>query len=122
MCSTAIKVLKPVHVYIYIFSATSISIIYKINLNNNEEEKKVEPQGQALAKRTCRGGQNEQTNKIFIGKERRAMQAGSGGHIGRVEKQLGLNLQVGGGRLKLYRDLGLLMSNGFHLKHAWCKV
>ena len=50
------------------------------------------------------------------------MQAGSGGHIGRVEKQLGLNLQVGGGRLKLYRDVGLLMSNGFHLKHAWCKV
>ena len=50
------------------------------------------------------------------------MQAGSGGHIGRVEKQLGLNLQVGGGRLKLYRDLGLLMSNGFHLKPAWCKV
>ena len=50
------------------------------------------------------------------------MQAESGGHIGRVEKQLGLNLQVSGGRLKLYRDLGLLMSNGFHLKHAWCKV
>ena len=50
------------------------------------------------------------------------MQAGSGDHIGRVEKQLGLNLQVGGGRLKLYRDLGLLMSNGFHLKPAWCKV
>ena len=50
------------------------------------------------------------------------MQAGSGGHIERVEKQLGLNLQVGGGRLKLYKDIGLLMSNGFHLKHAWCKV
>ena len=50
------------------------------------------------------------------------MQAGSGGHIGRVEKQSGLNLQAGGGRLQLYRDLGLLMSNGFHLKHAWCKV
>ena len=50
------------------------------------------------------------------------MQAGSGGHSGRIEKQLGLNLQEGGGRLKLYRDLGLLMSNGFHLKHAWCKV
>ena len=28
------------------------------------------------------------------------MQAGSGGHNGRVEKQIGLNLQVGGGRLK----------------------
>ena len=43
------------------------------------------------------------------------MQAGSGDNIGRVEKQLGLNLQVGGGILKLYRDIGLLMSNGFYL-------
>ena len=40
------------------------------------------------------------------------MQAGSGGNIGRVEKRLGLNLYVGGGRLKLYRDICLLMSNG----------
>ena len=64
----------------------------------------------------------ETNNKNVISKERRAMQAGSGGHIGRVEKQLGLNLQEGGGRLKPYRDLGLLMSNGLHLKHAWCKV
>ena len=63
----------------------------------------MEPQGQALAKRTYRGGRNEQ-KKSVIGKESRAMQAGSGGHIGRVEKQLGLNLQAGGGRLKLYRD------------------
>ena len=47
------------------------------------------------------------------------MQAGSGGHIGRVEKQLGLNLQVGGGRLKLYRDVGLLMSN-FHVIEMYC--
>ena len=61
---------------------------------NKTEEKKeeVEPQGQALAKRTCRGGQNEQAEKNVIEKEKRAMQAESGGHIGRVEKQLGLNL------------------------------
>ena len=31
------------------------------------------------------------------------MQAGSRGHIGRVEKQLGLNLQAGGGRLNIGR-------------------
>ena len=24
--------------------------------------------------------------------------------------------------MKLYRDIGLLISNGVHLKHAWCKV
>ena len=33
------------------------------------------------------------------------MQAGSEGHIGRVEKQLGLNLQGGGGMLKLYWEI-----------------
>ena len=41
------------------------------------------------------------------------MQAGSGGHIGRVKKRLGLDFEVGGGRLKLYRDVGLLMSMDF---------
>ena len=40
-----------------------------------KKREEAEPQGQALAKRTCRGGQNEQTKKDFIGKERRAMQA-----------------------------------------------
>ena len=83
-------------------------------------KEEAEPQGQALVKRTCRGGETNKKN--VISKERRAMQAGSGGHSGRIEKQLGLNLQEGGGRVKLYRDIGLLMSNGFHLKHAWCKV
>ena len=43
------------------------------------------------------------------------MQAGSGGHIGRVEKQLGLNLQVSGGRLRLYRDLG----SGHKVSPGW---
>ena len=90
------------------------SIFTKVNKKKKKEE--AEPQGQALAKRTCRGGQNEQAKKNVIEKEKRAMQAGSGGHIGRVEKQLGLNLQVSGGRLRLYRDLGLLMSNGFNEK------
>ena len=47
------------------------------------------------------------------------MQASSGGHIGRVEKQLELNLQSAGARLKLYRDISLLMSNAFQLKHVW---
>ena len=50
------------------------------------------------------------------------MQAGSGGHIGRSEKQLGFNLQASGERLKLYGDIGLSMSNAYHLKHVWCKV
>ena len=57
-----------------------------------KKTEEAEPQGQALAKRTCRGGQNEQAEKNVIKKEKRAMQAESGGHIGRVEKQLGLNL------------------------------
>ena len=56
-----------------------------------KKREEAEPQGQALAKRTCRGGRNEQTKNV-ISKERRAMQAGSGGNIGRVEKRLGLNL------------------------------
>ena len=48
------------------------------------------------------------------------MQAVSGSQIGRFEKQFkGLNLQVGGGRLKLHRDISLLMSNAFQLKHVW---
>ena len=36
------------------------------------------------------------------------MQAGSGGHSRRIEKQLGLNLQECGGRVKLHRDIDLL--------------
>ena len=90
-----------------------------IKISKKREE--AEPQGQALAKRTCRGGETNKQKNV-ISKERRAMQAGSGGNIDRVEKQLGLNLQVGGGRLKLYRDIGLLMSNVFHLKHVSCRA
>ena len=75
------------------------SIFTKVIKNKKREQ--AEPQGQALAKRTCRGeGETNKQKQFVIVKGRRAMQAGSGGHIGRVEKQLRRNLQVGGGRLK----------------------
>ena len=61
-----------------------------------EKKEEVEPKGQALAKRTCRGA--KRTNRNVSGRDRCTLQARSGGHIGRVEKQLGLNFQVGGGR------------------------
>ena len=37
-----------------------------------KKREEAEPQGQALAKRTCRGGQNEQTKKMSL--ERRGAQ------------------------------------------------
>ena len=42
-----------------------------------KKREEAEPQGQALAKRTCRGGVGETNKQInnVIGKERRAMQA-----------------------------------------------
>ena len=49
------------------------------------------------------------------------MQAGSGGHSGRIEKQLGLNLQEGGGERRAIQG-HRSAENGLHLKHAWCKV
>ena len=41
------------------------SIFTKVNKNIKKREE-AEPQGQALAKRTCRGGQNEQTKKMSL--------------------------------------------------------
>ena len=97
-----LKVVVVVVVVVCIFRYFHLYLQKSIKKKKTEE---AEPQGQALAKRTCRGGQNEQAEKNVIKKEKRAMQAGSEGHIGRVEKQLGLNLQGGGGMLKLYWEI-----------------
>ena len=74
-------------VVVYIFRYFRLYLQKSIKKIKKREE--AEPQGQALAKRTCRGGETNKQKNV-ISKERRAMQAGSGGNIDRVEKQLGL--------------------------------
>ena len=96
--------LVAVVVVLYIFRHFNHYIFTEFD---NEEERSSGTTGTGVRQKDLQRRAKEQTKKNVIGKKRRAMRAGSGGHNGRVEKQLGLNLQVGGGRLKLCRDIGL---------------
>ena len=44
------------------------------SIKKKKKREEAEPQGQALAKMTCRGGRNEQTNKQKMSLERRGAQ------------------------------------------------
>ena len=51
-------------VVVYIFRYFHLYLQKSIKKIKKREE--AEPQGQALAKRTCRGGRNEQTKKMLL--------------------------------------------------------
>ena len=87
------------------------------SIKKNEEEGRSGTTGTGVSQKDLQRGAKRTKN--VISKERRAMQAGSGGHIGKVEKQLGLNLQVGGERLKLQ---GLRSANVKWISFETCLV
>ena len=66
------------------------SIFTKVN--KKKEDRRSGTTGTGVSQKDLQRGAKRTNKKNVIEKERRAMQAGSGGHIGRVEKQLGLNL------------------------------
>ena len=70
------------------------SIFTKVN---KKKEGRSGTTGTGVSQKDLQRGAKRTNKKNVISKERRAMQAGSGGHSGRIEKQLGLNLQEGGG-------------------------
>ena len=42
------------------------SIFTKVNLKRRKKREEAEPQGQALAKRTCRGGETNKKNMLLV--------------------------------------------------------